>query len=73
MCWVMSAFDVFEEESSVIDVISVFGGNLDSLEARCLFDDGPVKNGVVESGCMQGSLCVFNGQAFWVSVGVSDG
>ena len=50
--WVMPAFDVFEEKSSVIDVISVFGGNLDSLEARCLFDDGPVKNGVVEGGCM---------------------
>ena len=48
----MSAFDVFEEESSVIDVVSVFGGNLDSLEARCLFDDGPVKDGVVESGCV---------------------
>ena len=52
VCWVIPAFDVFEEESSVIDVISVFGGNLDSLEARCLFDDGLVKNGVVEGGCM---------------------
>ena len=42
MCWVMSAFDVFEEESSVIDVVSVLGGNLDSLKARCLLDDGLV-------------------------------
>ena len=67
------ALDVFEEESSVIDVVSVLGSNLDSLKARCLFDDGSVKNGVVESGCMQGSLCVLSGQAFWVCGGVSDG
>ena len=73
ICWVIPALDVLEEESSVIDVVSVLGGNLDSLKARCLFDDGPVKNGVVESGCMQGSLCVFNGQAFWVGGGVGDG
>ena len=67
------ALDVFEEESSVIDVVSVLGSNLDSLKARCLFDDGSVKNGVVESGGMQGSLCVLSGQAFWVCGGVSDG
>ena len=52
MCWMMPAFDVFEEGPSVIDVVSVLGGQLDSLKARCLFDDGSVKNGVVESGGM---------------------
>ena len=40
MCWVIPALDVFEEESSVIDVISVLVSNLDSLKARCLLDDG---------------------------------
>ena len=57
----MPALDVFEEESLMIDVVSVFGGHLDSLKARSLLDDGPVQDGVVEGGHMQGSLSVFSG------------
>ena len=50
MWWMMFSLCVFEEKSSMIDVISVFGGYIDFAKASSLLDDGFIQNGIVECG-----------------------
>ena len=46
----MLSLCVFEEKSSVVDAVSVFGSYTDFAEASCLLDDGPIQNGIIECG-----------------------
>ena len=45
---------VLSEDSFVVEVVLVFGGELDLCETCGLLDDGFVKDGVVEYGLVFG-------------------
>ena len=56
------AFSVLVEQSSVVEVVSVFLTDLNLLESSGFLEDSFVENGVVQSRIVDGSVGVFFGQ-----------
>lgn len=58
---------VLSEDSFVVEVVLVFGGELDLCETCGLLDDGFVKDWIVEGGFVFCGIGVLFGQSFRVS------
>ena len=57
---------MLSEDSCVVEVVLVFGGELDLCETCGLLDDGFVKDGIVEGRFVFCGIGVFFGQSFRV-------